>query len=180
MYNHIILYIAYVVRRPTIIAHCFKRKTFCLADRLSIPSTASALRSIPSTASALRWNPTKTLNSWIQPRRKNILTAWFQPRPTCTCHESMPTSDEWPTVSVYLTIVIVNSGILQCPQKRNRGHQFIHRRLTRIKSIGGGLRSIEAGRRTVRRLWWMVFAGETALCKRQWRRNYKGWCHPVR
>jgi len=35
-------------------------------------------------------------------------------------------------------IVIVNSRILQRPQKRSRGNQFIRRRLSKTKSIGSG------------------------------------------
>jgi len=34
--------------------------------------------------------------------------------------------------------VIVNSRFLERPQKRNRGNQLIHRRLSKIKSIGSG------------------------------------------
>ena len=33
-------------------------------------------------------------------------------------------------------IVIVNSRFLQRPQKRSRGNQLIHRRLSKTKSIG--------------------------------------------
>src|SRR6218665_2759753 len=35
-------------------------------------------------------------------------------------------------------IVIINSRFLESPQKRSRGNQLIHRRLTRTKSIGSG------------------------------------------
>ena len=35
-------------------------------------------------------------------------------------------------------IVIVNLRFLQCPQKRSWGNQLIHRRLSKIKSIGSG------------------------------------------
>ena len=35
-------------------------------------------------------------------------------------------------------IVIVNSRFLLLPQKRNRGNQLIHRRLSKTKSIGSG------------------------------------------
>ena len=59
-------------------------------------------------------------------------------------------------------IVIVNSRFLERPQKRSRGNQLIHRRLTRTKSIGSGQNpESQAGRQTIRRLWWMVFGVET-------------------
>src|SRR6218665_2081250 len=40
--------------------------------------------------------------------------------------------------SVQLQIVIVNSRFLERPQKRSRGNQLIHRRLTKTKLIGSG------------------------------------------
>jgi len=51
------------------------------------------------------------------------------------------------------TDVIVISRFLQRPQKRNRGNQLIHRRLTKIDRQRV---KIQSGRQTVRRLWWMV------------------------
>src|SRR6218665_364074 len=44
-------------------------------------------------------------------------------------------------------IVIINSRFIECPQKRSRGNQLIHRRLTRTKSIGSG-QNPESGRHT--------------------------------
>ena len=59
-------------------------------------------------------------------------------------------------------IVIVNSGFLERPQKRIRWNQLIHGRLTKTKSIGSGQdQESQAGRQTVRRLWWMVLGVET-------------------
>ena len=46
-------------------------------------------------------------------------------------------------------IVVVNSRFLQRPQKRSRGNQLIHIRLTKTKSIGRGSRSRESDRQTV-------------------------------
>src|SRR6218665_809625 len=42
--------------------------------------------------------------------------------------------------------VIVISIFLQCPPKRSRGNQLIHRRLTRAISIGSGSRSRDSDR----------------------------------
>jgi len=48
-----------------------------------------------------------------------------------------------------IVIVIVNSIFLQCPQKRSRGNQLIHRRLSKSKSIGSGSDpESQAGRQT--------------------------------
>src|SRR6218665_665987 len=60
-------------------------------------------------------------------------------------------------------IVIVNLGFLQCPQKRSRGNQLIHRRPHKAKSIGSRStpESRESCRQTVRRLWWMMFTSST-------------------
>src|SRR6218665_1531103 len=44
--------------------------------------------------------------------------------------------------------VIVISIFLQCPPKRSRGNQLIHRRLTRAISIGSGSRSRDSDRQT--------------------------------
>src|SRR6218665_1272421 len=57
-------------------------------------------------------------------------------------------------------IVIVNSRFLQLPQKRSRGNQLIHRRLSK-KTDRQRVRSRESDRQTVRWLWWMVFGVET-------------------
>ena len=55
-------------------------------------------------------------------------------------------------------IVIVNSRRLERPQKRSRGNQLIHRRLSKTKStVSGQDPESQAGRHTVRRLCWMVF-----------------------
>src|SRR6218665_538035 len=67
-------------------------------------------------------------------------------------------------------IVIVNSRFLQRPQKRNCRHHLIHRRLIKTKSIGSGqYPESQAGRQTVRRLWWMVLGVETGreVCGRR-------------
>src|SRR5688572_24059298 len=61
-----------------------------------------------------------------------------------------------------IVIVIVNSIFLQRPQKRSRGNQLIHRRLTKTESIGRGSKSRESGRQTVRRLRWMMLRVEMA------------------
>ena len=59
-------------------------------------------------------------------------------------------------------IVIVNARFLERPQKRSRGNQLIHMRLTRTKSTGNGkYPESQAGRQTVRGLWWMTFGVET-------------------
>src|SRR6218665_868184 len=59
-------------------------------------------------------------------------------------------------------IVIANSRFLERPQKRSRRNQLIHGRLTKTKLIGSGQDpESQAGRQTVRRLWWMVFGVET-------------------
>src|SRR6218665_712399 len=64
--------------------------------------------------------------------------------------------------TVVIVIVIVNSIFLQRPQNRGRGNQLIHRRLSKTKSIGSGSDpESQAGRQSVRRLWWMVFGVET-------------------
>ena len=48
-----------------------------------------------------------------------------------------------------IVIVIVNSRFLQRPQKRSRGNQRIHRRLSKTKSIGSGSDSeSQAGRQS--------------------------------
>jgi len=60
---------------------------------------------------------------------------------------------------IYIVIVIVNSRFLQRPQKRSRGSQLVHRRLTRTKSICRGFK-IQIGRQTIRRNW----------------DGYGGWC----
>src|SRR6218665_1671271 len=63
----------------------------------------------------------------------------------------------------YIHTYIVNSRFLQRPQKRIRGNQLIHKRLSKRKSIGSGsddLRSGESSRQTDRRLLWMVFGVE--------------------
>src|SRR6218665_2753601 len=66
--------------------------------------------------------------------------------------------------SAILVIVIVNSRFLERPQKRSRGNQLIHRRLTKTKSLGSGQDpESQAGRQTVRRLWCMVFGVETGM-----------------
>src|SRR6218665_1617600 len=58
---------------------------------------------------------------------------------------------------ILIIIVIVNSRFLERPQKRSRRNQLIHSRLTKTKSIGSGQDpESQAGRQTVRRLWWMV------------------------
>jgi len=58
----------------------------------------------------------------------------------------------------YIIIVIVNLRFLQYTQKRSRGNQLIHRCLSKTKSIGSWSDpQSQAGRQTVRRLWWMVF-----------------------
>ena len=52
-----------------------------------------------------------------------------------------------------IVIVIVNSRFLEHPQKRSRGNQLIHMRLTVTKSIGSGQNpKSQVGRPTVRRL----------------------------
>ena len=56
-----------------------------------------------------------------------------------------------------LCFVIANSGFLERPQKRSRGNQLIHRRLTKTKLIGSGQ---NPGSQAGRRLWWMVFGVE--------------------
>jgi len=74
-------------------------------------------------------------------------------------------------VAPSLIIVIVNSRFLQCPQKRSHGNQLIHRHLSKEKSIGSGSDpESQAGRHTVRRLWWMVFGVETGreVGRREW------------
>src|ERR1043165_8651590 len=48
-----------------------------------------------------------------------------------------------------LLIVIVNSKLLQRPQKRGHGNQLIHRRSIKTKSIGMGSKSRESGRHTL-------------------------------
>src|SRR6218665_3065875 len=60
-------------------------------------------------------------------------------------------------------IVIVNLGFLQCPQKRSRGNQLIHRRPYKAKSRASRStpESRESCRQTVRRLWWMMFTSST-------------------
>ena len=40
--------------------------------------------------------------------------------------------------AVPFVIVIVNSRFLERPQKRSRGNQLIHRRLTKTKSLDSG------------------------------------------
>jgi len=61
----------------------------------------------------------------------------------------------------FIVIVIVNSIFLQRPQKRSRGNQLIHRRLSKTKPIGSGSDpESQAGTQTVKRLWWMVFGVE--------------------
>ena len=61
----------------------------------------------------------------------------------------------------YLLYVIVISRFLQRPQKRSRGNQFIHRRLSKTKIDRQRVKFRESSRQTVRRLWWMVFGVET-------------------
>src|SRR6218665_2994527 len=59
-------------------------------------------------------------------------------------------------------IIIVNSTFLEHPQKRSRRNRLFHRRLTKTKSIGSAQEpENQAGRKTVRRLWWMVLRVET-------------------
>ena len=53
-------------------------------------------------------------------------------------------------------MVIVNSRFIERPQKRSRGNQLIHRRLTKTKGCGQDPES-QAGKQ----LWWMVFGVET-------------------
>src|SRR5688572_28723118 len=64
--------------------------------------------------------------------------------------------------SIRNRIIIVNSIFLQRPQKRSRGNQLIHRRLTKTESIGRGSKSRESGRQTVRRLRWMMLRVDMA------------------
>src|SRR6218665_1199931 len=62
----------------------------------------------------------------------------------CSTNTSKPTVSQY---RLYL-IVIVNVRFLQRPQKRNRGNQLIHRRLTKIDRQRV---KIQSGRQTVRR-----------------------------
>jgi len=71
-------------------------------------------------------------------------------------HSESITSKEMPHL-----IVIVNSKLLQRPQKRGHGNQLIHRRSIKTKSKGMGSKSRESGKQTDRRLRWMVFGVET-------------------
>src|SRR6218665_167637 len=61
---------------------------------------------------------------------------------------------------VIIVIVIVNSRFLQRPQKRSRGNQLVHRRLSKTKSIGSGADpESQAGRKADRQ--WMLFGVKT-------------------
>ena len=52
--------------------------------------------------------------------------------------------------------------ISTAPQKRSRGNQLILRRLSKTKSIGSESDpENQAGRQTIRRLWWMISGVET-------------------
>ena len=62
-----------------------------------------------------------------------------------------------------IVIVIVNSRFLERTQKRSRGNQRIHRRLTKTKLFRQRSGSRESGSQTVRRQWWMVFGVETGM-----------------
>ena len=52
-----------------------------------------------------------------------------------------------PLFESQIVIVIVNSKFLKCPQKWSHGHQLIHSRLIRTKSIGSAVQIQDTSRR---------------------------------
>jgi len=59
-------------------------------------------------------------------------------------------------------IVMVNSGFIQRPHKRNRGNHLIHRRFTLIQKKIDWQKFRQAGRQ----LWWMT--GWCLELRRRW------------